>query len=65
MALVRKLDNSRYVMTAVSNDPDIATVYDELDAIGINYNLDKYDKIHENEEHTRESKKYHREHRKN
>ena len=24
-----------------------------------------YDKIHENEEHTRESKKYHREHRKN
>ena len=25
---------------------------------------DEYDKIHENEEHTRESKKYHREHRK-
>ncbi len=47
MALVRKLDNTRYVMTAVSNDPDVATVYDELDAIGINYNLDKYDKIHE------------------
>ena len=27
--------------------------------------LDAYDKIHENEEHIRESKKYHREHRKN
>ncbi|MBE5041295.1 DUF4982 domain-containing protein, partial [Ructibacterium gallinarum] len=42
----RKLDNTRYIVAAVSNDPDIATVYDELDAIGINYNLDKYDKIH-------------------
>lgn len=47
MSLVCRLDNSRVVMTAVSNDPDIATVYDELDAIGINYNLDKYDKIRE------------------
>ncbi len=43
---LRKLDNTRFVMSAVSNDPDIATVYDELDAIGINYNLDKYDYIH-------------------
>ncbi len=47
MALVRKLDDKRVVMTAVSNSPDEATVYDELDAIGINYNLDKYDAIHE------------------
>ena len=46
MAEVRKLDNTRVVMSAVSHDPDIATVYDELDAIGINYNLDKYDKVH-------------------
>ena len=47
ISTVRKLDNSRYIMSAVSNDPDIATVYDELDVIGINYNLDKYDYIHE------------------
>lgn len=44
---IRKLDSSRIVMSAVSDSPDIATVYDELDAIGINYNLDKYDAIHE------------------
>ncbi len=47
MARVKQLDNTRIVMSAVSNDPDVATVYDELDAIGINYNLDKFDKIHE------------------
>ena len=46
MALTRKLDPTRPVMTAVSNNPDEATVYDELDIIGINYNLEKYDKIH-------------------
>ena len=47
MAKVRMLDNSRVVMTAVSISPDQATVYDELDAIGVNYNWDKYDYIHE------------------
>ena len=47
MAAVRKLDDTRCVMTAVSDDPDKATVYDELDAVGINYNLNLYDKIHE------------------
>lgn len=47
MSRVRKLDNKRVVMTAVSDDPSVATVYDELDAIGINYNLAKYDGIHE------------------
>lgn len=47
MSRIRKLDSSRVVMTAVCHDPDFATVYDELDAIGINYNLNKYDKIHE------------------
>ncbi len=46
MAQVRKLDNTRYVTTAV-NSPQCATVYDELDAIGINYNLEKYDETHE------------------
>lgn len=47
MAKIRSLDNKRVVITAVSNSPDEATVYDELDAIGVNYNLDKYEKIHE------------------
>lgn len=47
MAKIRSLDNKRVVMTAVSNSPDEATVYDELDAIGVNYNLDKYEIIHE------------------
>jgi len=46
-AFIEKLDKTRFITSAVSNDPDIATVYDELDVIGINYNLDKYDKIHE------------------
>lgn len=43
---LRKLDDTRFVMTAVSNNPDEATVYDELDVIGINYNLGLYDSIH-------------------
>lgn len=47
ISTVRKLDNTRYIMSAVSHSPDIATVYDELDVIGINYNLDKYDYVHE------------------
>lgn len=46
-AFIQKLDNTRYIMSAVSDYPDVATVYDELDAIGINYNLDKFDLIHE------------------
>ena len=46
MARVRKLDDTRYVMTAVCS-PHNSTVYDELDAIGINYNLDQYDYIHQ------------------
>ena len=50
-AFIQKLDDTRYIMSAVSHDPDVATVYDELDAIGINYNLDKFDKIHEKYPH--------------
>lgn len=47
MSRVRKLDQTRVVMTAVCHSPDVATVYDELDAIGINYNWEKYDYVHE------------------
>lgn len=44
---VRKLDPSRLVMTATDKSPDVATVFEELDAGGINYNLQKFDPIHE------------------
>ena len=47
MSRIRKLDSSRVVMTAVCHTPEVATVYDELDAIGINYNLNRYDEVHE------------------
>lgn len=43
---VRKLDDTRFVMAAV-DAPGESTVYEELDVIGINYNLNKYDEIHE------------------
>lgn len=45
-AVIQKLDNSRPVMTAISNSPDQATVLDDLDVIGINYNLNLLDEIH-------------------
>lgn len=46
MAAVQRLDNSRVITSAVSNDPDKAMVFDELDVIGINYNLNVFDEIH-------------------
>ena len=46
-SLIRKLDNTRYIMTAISVSPSLATVCDDLDAIGINYNWDAYDVLHE------------------
>lgn len=48
MSLVRKLDNSRLMLTAVSYPPDKATVYDELDIVGINYNWAVYDAVRKN-----------------
>ena len=47
VAAVKKLDPSRPVTTAVSNDPIHATVMDEVDVIGVNYNLEQYDALHE------------------
>ena len=46
MAVVRKLDDSRPVMTAVDR-PVGATVYDENVVLGVNYHLDSYDMLHE------------------
>ncbi len=46
MAKLKKLDDSRFVMTAVDR-PLVSTVYSLNDVIGINYNLGSYDKVHE------------------
>lgn len=46
MAFAKKLDDTRLVTSAVDR-PDGATVYDELDAIGVNYNLGIYEKLHQ------------------
>lgn len=45
-AVIKKLDTSRPVLTAVSNSPNQATVFDDLDAVGINYNLNLLDEVH-------------------
>lgn len=44
-ATLRRLDKSRPITSAIDKTPDKATVIDELDIIGINYNLDIYDEI--------------------
>lgn len=46
-ALVKQLDGTRPVMSAVSHDPVNATVYEAHDVIGINYNRDSYEKLHQ------------------
>lgn len=47
IAFVKRLDNTRLVISANDKSPDVATVYDVLDAVGINYNLEKFDMVHE------------------
>lgn len=44
---IRKLDPYRYIVAAVDKTPDKCTIYDDCDLIGINYNLDIYDFVHE------------------
>ncbi len=46
-AAVRRLDAVRPVTCAADKTPVVATVFDEVDMIGINYNLDAYDPLHE------------------
>ncbi len=46
-SLIRKLDDTRYIMTAISVSPVEATVCDVLDVIGVNYNWNAYDILHE------------------
>lgn len=45
-AKLRQLDATRPITSAVSVRPDMATVYDDLDVIGINYNPTKFEPIH-------------------
>ena len=45
MAKIKSLDNTRITTAAVSR-PDTSVIYDELDAIGINYCLESYDRVH-------------------
>ena len=45
MALVEKLDPTRPV-TAACDRPDKATIYDAVDVIGVNYNLQHFDMLH-------------------
>lgn len=45
-ALAHKLDSSRYILMANDKTPNRATVYDECELIGINYNLGLFDEVH-------------------
>lgn len=45
-AAIRSLDNSRMITAAVSYSPLEAKVFDSVDVIGINYNLEVYDSLH-------------------
>lgn len=46
IAAVKRLDPIRPVTTAVSYNPLEATVYDLVDVIGVNYNLQHYEELH-------------------
>ena len=45
-AKIKKLDNTRFITAAECHAPDISTIYDDCDLVGINYNIELYDKIH-------------------
>lgn len=45
--LVKKLDNTRIITSAVSVQPENSTVFNECDAIGVNYNHWSYKLLHD------------------
>lgn len=48
MEALRRLDGVRPITSAIDKSPNVATVCDELDIIGINYNLGPlFDEVHE------------------
>ena len=46
-AHIRKFDKTRLITAAQDKSPEKSTIYDYCDVLGINYNLDIYDKVHE------------------
>lgn len=46
-AALRRLDGVRPITCAADKTPVVATVFEEADLIGINYNLDAYEPLHE------------------
>lgn len=46
-AHIRKLDKTRPITAAEDKTPDKSTIYEYSDVIGINYNLNIYDTVHE------------------
>ncbi|MBR6727115.1 MAG: DUF4982 domain-containing protein [Clostridia bacterium] len=47
MEALRRVDRSRPITSAVDKSPDKAPVFDEQDLVGINYNLNLFDPVHE------------------
>ncbi|MGN1473883.1 MAG: glycoside hydrolase family 2 TIM barrel-domain containing protein [Eubacteriales bacterium] len=45
-AFAERLDDSRIILTAVAHTPEKATVFDELEVLGINYNWDAFSAVH-------------------
>ena len=46
-AHIRKFDNTRLITAAEDKTPEKSTIYNECDIVGINYNLNIYDTVHE------------------
>ena len=46
-AHIRKFDKLRPITAAVDKTPDLCKIYDDCDIVGINYNLNLYDTVHE------------------
>ncbi len=44
-AAIRKLDNTRFITSAQSEDPTISTIFDDCDVIAINYKHAAYDEV--------------------
>ena len=44
---ILKLDKTRAILTANDKKPEICTVYDYSDIVGVNYNLNMFDMLHE------------------
>lgn len=46
-AHIRKFDRTRLITAAVDKTPEKCMIYDDCDVIGINYNLNIYDAVHQ------------------